>query len=1102
MRIARWIVRGWVVALVVVAPCGWSNAEDEADALRHGFRDPPPAAWPRTWWHWTRGAVTKAGITKDLEWMHRAGIAGFQLADVNFGGGQTVEPPVAYGSPEWLDALRHTATEAERLGLEMTLFSSPGWSITGGPWVEPRQAMKKLVWSETEFRGPQSFRGALPQPPANEGPFLDMGAGRGSDQKYYRDVRVLAFRTPAPEANTGPPRITSSGGALDNERLLDGSYAQTVTVEAPKDGGPAWVEYAYDQPVVVRAITVAGRGGIPVGRIAVSDDGQSYRTLVSLPGTQLYRQGSVRTFAVPETRARYFRLEMRGAPLGPAATMSEEPPQPAERYTLLEWQLHPDARVHRWQEKAAFSHLFEYDTAAGPDAGDAAGIATDQIVDLTDRLAEDGMLDWEVPAGEWTVLRLGYSLTGAKNRPAPPAGLGYEVDKLSRRHTEAYYDAYSKPLKQVLGDLYGGSLKYFLIDSWEAGQQNWTDDMIAEFERRRGYDPTRYLPALAGRVVGNAQTSERFLWDFRRTLADMFAENHYAAMSERLHRDGLDVYSEAAGVSLEIPEDTLLNKSKVDIPMGEFWVRDLHPRLMYLQDVRGAASAAHAYGKPIVAAEAFTGGGYESPLTLKKVSDYWLAQGINQLVFHTSAHQPLDTKPGNTMVGTHLHRNITWAELARPLNTYFARVCHMLQQGKPVVDIVYLLNEGAPSTMPIWGAGTLPAPPEGYAHDFINADVLLSRIDVADDGRLVLPDGMSYRILVLLESRQMRPELVEKLHDLVVGGATIVGRTPDDSPSLSGQPAADRRVGELAEMLWGDLNGTTRTINYVGKGMVVWGRTLEDVLARLKVEKDFQWAGPLDSDVAWEHRRTDDADIYYVSNLTDRPIALEARFRVAEREAELWRPDTGEVSPSGYAQDGDRTTVRLNLERNETVFVVFSGTGAARSREVPSERITELAEVAGEWGISFAPDLGAPESITLQELRSWTEHELPGVRFYSGTAAYAIECDADDDWFKSDRRLLLDLGDVRDLAEVIVNGQSLGVVWKPPYRVDATAALRAGANRIEIRVTNQWTNRIMGDRAAKPDEKVLTGADDIFFRAPQEPEPAGLLGPVRILAIE
>lgn len=1035
--------------------------------------------------------------------MKRVGIAGFQLADVNFGSGQTVDPPVDFGSPEWLEALRHAAVEAERLDLEMAIFSSPGWSMTGGPWVKPHQAMKKLVWSETQVTGPGEFDAQLPQPPTDNGPFQDIGASRNRDPEFYKDVRVIAFPTPSVEVLEVPePTVTCSSGPLDAAMLRDELYDKRVVIKLTTESDAAWIQYEFEQPVTIRAVTIGGDAGIPVGRVSVSDDGNSFRTLVSLPGSQLYRQGRVRTFAIPPTTGRHFRLEMTAAPLGPAATMSEEQPVPAKEYSLIEWRLHPGARIHRWEEKAGFGHLFEYETVAGPQIDGAAAIPQDKIIDLTSLLKADGTLNWKVPSGHWTVLRLGYSLTGAKNRPATPAGLGYEVDKLSREHTEAYYDGYATPMKEKLGDLYGTALGYFLIDSWEAGQQNWTDDMIGEFIRLRGYDPTPYLPAMTGHVVESVEASDRFLWDFRRTLADMFAENHYAVMVDKLHRDGLQVYSEASGVSLEIPEDTLLNKSKVDVPMGEFWMRDLHPRLMYLQDVRGAASAAHAYGKPIVAAESFTGGGYESPFSLKKASDYWLAQGINRLIFHTSAHQPLDTKPGNTMVGTHLHRNISWAELAKPLNEYFARICFLLQQGKPVVDVAYLLNEGAPSTMPIWGAETVPAPPEGYQHDFINVDVLLNRITVGADGKLLLPDGMSYQLLVLSETDRMRPEVLEKLYELVKGGATICGPKPRKSPSLDGQPVADQQVAELAETLWGDLNGTTRTINYVGKGMAVWGRSLEDVLTRISLAKDFEWAGPLDADIAWTHRQTDSADIYYVSNLMAEPFTLQARVRVKDRAAELWRPDTSEIQPIKTEADNDRTTVSFPLEGNETLFVVLRDRASAAHSPATERQHAELTEISGAWKISFPPDLGAPAEITLAELKSWTEHEESGVQYFSGTAAYKIGFDAPQEWFNYGRQFILDLGEVRDIAEVFLNDKNLGVLWKPPFRVNITSALKKGANQLKIRVTNQWTNRIVGDRNSAEDERVLTGVDLESRWGPRESQPSGLLGPAKIYTTE
>lgn len=1099
---------GWLTSIAlmlsIVAASSRAIAQTPVDSLRESFENPPPAAWPRTWWHWTKGAVRKEGITKDLEWMQRVGIAGFQLADVNFGGGQTVEPTVDFGTPEWLEAVRHAAAEADRLGLEMAIFSSPGWSLTGGPWVEPAQAMKKLVWSEIQVTGPRDPPGRLPQPPSSEGAFQDFGAGRTSKSSYYRDACVLAYPTPTVERGDplAPDEVSSSNGPIEGDLLFDSHYGESLSLRSTEDGGATWIEQRFDEPVTVRSVTIAGRAGIPVGRIAASDDGKNYRTLVTLPGSQLYRQARVRTFSVPETTARWFRLEMTGAPLRPAETMSEAAPQPAESYTLVEWRLDEGARVNRWEEKAGFGHLFEYDSVSTPPVGESATIAARDVIDLTDRLQPDGSLDWDVPDGEWTVLRLGYSLTGARNRPATPAGQGYEVDKLSRQHTSDYYDAYGGLLSRALGDLYGKSLRYWLIDSWEAGTQNWTDAMIAEFTRRRGYDPTPYLPALVGRVVDSAETSDRFLWDFRRTLADMFAENHYGVLRERLAQDGLQVYSEASGVSLEIPEDTLLNKSQVDIPMGEFWVRDLHPRIMYLQDVRGAASAAHAYGKPIVAAEAFTGGGYEAPFALKRVSDFWLAQGINRLVYHTSAHQPLDTLPGNTMVGTHLHRNITWAEQARPINEYFARICHLLQQGKAVVDIAYLLDEGAPSTPSIWGAGTQPAPPAGYEHDFINADVLLHRLAVADDGRLVLPDGMSYRLLVLPESRRMRPEVLEKLHELVMDGATILGPRPLASPSLMGQPAADARVTELAEATWGDLNGTTRTVRHVGKGIVVWGRTLGQTLDLIGLEKDFEWVGPLDAKVAWTHRHTDDADIYYISNLTDQPARLETRCRVAGRGAQLWRPDTGEVEQVASTTSGDRSKLQLDLKRNETLFVVFCGPTPTEPSVDGPQRVTQLTTLFAPWTVEFPPQLGAPVTIELRTLEPWTQHELADVRYFSGTATYTTEFDVPDEWFVPGRRLVIDLGEVRDLAEVKLNDKRLGLLWKPPYDVDVSGALHPGSNRLEVKVTNQWNNRIVGDLALPPGERVLTGADQL----PRFPRPrlqdSGLLGPVRVVAVD
>jgi hypothetical protein len=1139
-----------MVAVALLAAPGMVPAQVPAqtvtDALMQGFVNPPDSAKPRTWWHWTSGNVTEDGITKDLEWMKRVGIVGFQLADVAAGRGQVVDKKINFGTPEWHHAVRHSAEEAKRLGLEMSIFSSAGWSEAGGPWVEPQQAMKRLVWSETSVEGPLTFSDKLPLPPANEGPVRDLSTNTQADApKFYRDSAVIAYRMPAVVVTMASlhPKATSNAGPVDAGALLDDSLNTFVNIVAPKNGSPAWLQYEFDKPFTARALSLGCRSRIPVGRILASDDGVNFRTIAVTPGPQGYHGAAIRTFAFPAVTAKFFRIELDGAGLLPAAVIHGGAAIPAPQYTLTEAIFYSDARVNRWEDKGAFGSLMDtYDSAPTPDSPPDAEISSDSSVDLTGKLDNNGVLHWDVPPGKWAILRMGYALTGAKNRPAVPTGSGYEVDKLSAKYVQQYFHNYMDPIQNHLGDLAGSTLQYMTMDSWEAGMQNWTDDMIAEFHRRRGYDPTPYLPVLAGHVVDSADISDRFLWDFRRTLADMFADNFYGTMDSELHKIGMRAYSEASGVALEIPEDTLLNKSHIDIPMAEFWVHALHPESMYYVDVRGAASAAHVYGKPIVATESFTGGGYESPYTLKKIADYWFAQGVNRLVFHTSAQQPLDTKPGNTMVGTHINRNITWAEQAAPFMTYIARVSYMLQQGAPVADLAYLLPEGAPSTMPFWGAGLVPAPPAGYDYDYLNTDILLHHTSIAPDGRIHidgssdLPDGMSYRVLVLPPTTQMTPEVTHKLHDLVAAGATILGPRPTSSPSLLRYPDADNEVQAAATDLWGDTDGVTNTQHAYGKGMVYSGLTLDEVLSRLADPPDFVSSSGLSVPPAWIHRRTADADIYFVANQADAAQHIDTRFRVTGKNVQIWRLMSGEISavptatagystvaniedrsgnrqpgiePAAYTTASGFTIVPLDLAERESVFVVFRNAAPSIVHTAVSTIETTLTTLTGPWTLSFPAHWGAPPSIQLPVLTSWTSSSDPGVKYFSGTATYTKIVQAAPSWFRPGQHIYLDLGKVRDIAEIEINGKPMGLVWAPPYRVEVTAALRPGVNRIRIKVTNEWTNRQIGDRLLPPDKRVLSQVDVAppragggagFFGEAQQPVESGLLGSVRLVA--
>jgi hypothetical protein len=1148
-RVGKVIALGMMAAMVFAAAdavFGQSSATAPAkDPLAQGFVTPPESAKPRTWWHWTNGNVTEDGITKDLQWMKRVGIGGFQLVDVASGNGQVVEPKINFGTEEWYHAVKHSAELAKQLDLEMSIFSCAGWSEAGGPWVTPQMAMKKLVWSETDVAGPVKYGEKLASPPSNEGSVRDSGAGGGGSH-FYADSAVVAYRTPAAEMPMVAlhPKVTTSGGPIDGKVLMDDSLNTAVTIAAPKDGSPAWLEYEFEQPFTARALSLGARGRIPVGKILASDDGATWRTIEDMPGPQGYHGAQVRTFAFPPVTAKFFRIEFDRVGLTPAEVIhgqgAEAPPTfggGTPGYGVSEAIFYSDARVNRWEDKGAFGSLMDvYDVVPTPGAPTAAEIAYGDVIDLTGKMDKDGTLHWDVPEGHWTILRMGYSLTGARNRPSVPAGSGLEVDKLSSKYVQEYFKGYMDPMRAHLGDLVGSTVQYMTMDSWEAGMQNWTDEMIPEFQKRRGYDPTPYLPVLAGRVVENSDVSDRFLWDFRRTLADLYAGDFYGTMDNELHKLGMKAYSEASGVALEIPEDTLLNKSHVDIPMAEFWVRALHPESMYYVDVRGAASAAHVYGKPLVATETFTGGGYEAPYTLKKIADYWFTKGVNRLVFHTSAQQPLDSKPGNTMVGTHINRNITWAEMAKPFMTYVARVSYMLQQGSPVADLAYLLPEGAPSTMPFWGPGLQPALPSGYDYDFVNTDILLNHTSVVDgrvhvDGTAEMPAGITYRVLVLPPTTQMTPEVARKLHELVAAGATIVGPRPIASPSLAHGIDADAQLHALATDLWGDMDGVTLNQHAFGKGMTYWGLTLDEVLMRVGSAPDFAASGSLDNPPAWVHRKTADGDIYFVANQADAPVHLNARFRVSGKDVQVWRPMDGAMSgnktaytsvarmldrsgnkqpgiePALYTTPGGFTEVPLDLAERESVFVVFRNAAPAPERVGSTVAETKLMTLTGSWTLSFPANWGAPPSVQMAKLTSWTENADAGVKYFSGKATYTKTVMAPASWFKPGQHVWIDLGKVRDIADVKVNGKAAGLVWAPPYRVDVTAELKPGVNKLEIAVTNEWTNRQIGDRLLPADKHILstpqaparTGGGG-FGPGPQTPPESGLIGDVTLVS--
>ncbi len=1111
-------------ALVVPA---MAPAQNAADPLEQGFLSPPSGARPRVWWHWMSGNITEEGIGLDMEWMKRVGLGGMQNFDAALNTPKVVEKRLVYMTPEWKAAFLFATKKADSLGLELAIAGSPGWSETGGPWVESSQAMKKFVWSETAVEGGHPFTGMLAKPPVVTGPFQNlaqqdpMGMMGGPGQQppppkdYYADSVVIAYRVPDAEisAPAVEPKVTSSSGHVDPAILAARDMMKSTDLPIAPVGQKSWIQFEYPEPHTIDAVTVAmGGPRDPFAQFAgdtghgpvveASDDGQQFRSIVTIPTA-----GAVQhTMAFAPVTARFFRLtfttfEPPKSMLGDIDLsdlgISGMPPPPTD-YHISEFELHSGARINRFEEKAGFATLPDLYSFATPSAAAGQAIQKTTVVDLTAKMHPDGTLDWTPPPGHWIVQRMGYSLTGITNHPASPEATGLEVDKLNRAHVKDYFEHYLDNYKGAVGPLMGKTgVRFVVTDSWEAGTENWTDDMLAEFATRRGYDAHPWLPVLTGHVVESSEASDRFLWDWRKTLADLVAENHYGQIAQSLHARGMGQYGESHEEGRATIGDGMEMKKADDVPMAAMWTQ--RPGVNaeqygYNADIRESASVSHIYGQNLVAAESLTAASSPwawSPATLKPTADKELAVGLNRFVIHTSVHQPLVNKaPGLALgpFGQWFTRNEVWAEQAQPWITYLARSSFLLQQGHFVADILYFYGEDSNLTA-IFGSKSPDVPP-GYNFDYVNADALIHKLSVKN-GQLVTASGMSYRVLALdAYSQHMSLPVLRKVRDLVLAGATVVGARPVDDPSLADDAA---EFHSISDQLWGQSK--------TGKGKVYGDQKLTDVLAGMKVPPDFAYSKPsTDTEVLFVHRKLEHSDLYYVDNRNDRVEQVDATFRVDGKAPELWHADTGMMEPASYRIANGSTTVPLHLDPYGTVFVVFRKPSSSPSLDLPARSESAVLTVEGPWEVSFEADRGAPEKITLDKLMSWSDSTDEGVKYFSGHGTYTKTVDAPADWFKPGVQLWLDLGDVKNLAEVTVNGKALGIVWKAPYRLDVTSAMKPGETKLEIRVANLWVNRLIGD--AQPNAaKKYTFTTHNPYKANSPLLPSGLLGTVQVIRV-
>jgi len=1085
------------IMLAVLLPGCQTRISEQADnvkpeALAAGFLNPPDSVKPWVYWYWISDNISKEGITQDLEAMARVGIGEALIG--NIGLEEMTYGKVSVLSEDWWQLIEHAIREGKRVGVNIGMFNCPGWSQSGGPWVKSTEAMRYLVSSETVIEGGKKIEQKLGRPRA-----------------LFQDVKVLAYPVPENEGMiiaVRDPKITTSPSLGNPKAMVDGDTSTVCSFSMAENSKTLTVDLEVAKPFTARSLLLypARTPFAADVELQVIEEGtirsvKSFRFDRSNPSVSVgaIPFGPV-AVAFPEATGEKFRLVFSNFNLGNFLTA----PARGLNAGLAEIVITAAPLLESYIEKqlgkmcqTPFPLWNEYQWKSQPETGtEAMKIDPEKVIDISGNLSGDGTLTWEAPAGKWIVMRIGATPTGTKNSPSAPYATGWEVDKMNREHLRKHFDAFIGELLRRMPAEDRTALKHVVLDSYEQGSQNWTEDLDSAFRQRYGYDPVRWLPVLSGRIVGSAEQSDRFLWDLRRLVADRVAYDYVGGLRDLSQEKGLRVWLENYG-HWGFPSEFLMYGGQSHDIAGEFWNEGELGNI----ECRASSSAAHIYGKRRVSAESYTSAGlaYQRyPGMLKRRGDWSYTEGINHVVLHLYIQQPYeDRTPGiNAPFGTEFNRKNTWFGQGKKWIEYQRRCMFMLQRGLAVNDVCYFIGEDVPKM-----TGTrVPDIPKGYSFDYINAEVIMSRLSVKD-GRLVLPDGMSYRLMVLPPLETMRPELLRKIKDLVTEGAFVLGPPPVRSPSLQDFPADDGEVKSLSAELWGKVDGTTIKSAKVGKGMIMNGLGTKEALDLAGIMPDVD-AAP-DIPLLWIHRRMNNTEIYFLTNQGDHTLRMQAGFRVKGRQPELWDAVTGTRRdlPS-YEQEGEITRVPLELEPLESAFLVFAKTAkpAADIKTLNYPDPRELTDITAPWVVTFDTSMRGPENtVTMNDLMDWSVSADENIRYYSGTAVYKNSFTLGE--IPPGEAIFLDLGKVSVMAEMKVNGQSAGGVWTAPWRVDITGLVKTGSNTVEVEVVNNWINRLIGD-SRLPEKERRTWINVNAIKPTDPLQSSGLIGPVSIVAIK
>lgn len=1010
------------------------------------FESPSEKYQLHTWWHWMQGNITKEGITKDLEAMKKNGI--IQATILNIGLLKSVDysiPRAKFNTPEWYEMFGWAIEEANRLGIKIGAHNSDGWSSSGGPWITPENSMKLLTWSSKIIEGGKPISIIIPKP--------------SHKKNYFEDISVFAV---------ADSKKTSVFSKFNPEFLINNTLTTKVLCDGSLSGGQVLkyedvVCIRLDEPIETNKIAIAQMKPFTWEdpntakasfKIYTSKDGIKYdfHDEISVLG-----YNKLNIISIKPTKSQYFKIKFSDFPWSDSYIA----------YYISEIEFLNN------NESSAYNPTIEnitcktsYTKANSNEDFFNMNSETNEIhtnyVDLSSKMDANGQLNWDSPVGNWKIIRLGYTTSEAVNAPATAEGEGLECDKMDTAALNFHFSKFSQKMIDKAGKYKGNTFKFLLIDSWECGFQNWTKNFPQEFEKRRGYTMQKFYPVLCGLTVESTEISEAFLFDYRKTIAELIEYNYYGHFNKLCHKNNLEMHAEIIyGSGMYPPIDVLKTNRFADLPMFEFWaghngntiVPEYTPRKSTNLDF--PVSAALFYEKQSVAAEAFTAMAHysETPFDLKPFGDAAYSSGINQFILHSYAHQPTDSAPGFTlgMFGSHFNRNNPWFKFGKSWSDYHARIQFMLQQGEMQADVLYYVGDQLPQSLEPSSNNIVP---NGFHSLVINSDILINKLKL-ENGKLIFKN-CTFSIVYLPQNIALNLESLLKIEELLEAGMIFYGYKPAPVLSVKNFKEEKAKFDNIISKIWSE-----NKFLKLEKGKICNTNDINLVLSLCDLKPEVSTIDSDSSAFLYNHRVTKTNDIYFVCNQTNQKLDRDFKFRTKFKHAKLYNPATGEKFLLSSKAITNRLEISQTLSPFESMIIVFDD---IKSENLPVYKSQQNSFPISIIGIKMSfTGKSAPKPLSSYEFINIIASDDLNTKYFSGFINYEINFKVNE--IDVSKNYVLNLGDFSSAASLTLNGVYLGTAWIPNFAINTKKALKQ-SNTLNITVGTTYRNRAIGDYAA------------------------------------